>query len=417
MAGKLNPHKRTRRAYRRVLPLPEAVTGGKSWKILPPQDGETPHVVLGAREMVVPLDGGPMDAAVRLHEMAHARWTPVNAGKLGHDAGLEHATVNACEDARIHRKLADAGLAADSVLPDEQLARYVRAFEAGRVPPLEAARLFMASIGTADEPPFHRLLDDNGLEAVRRVTARVWRSAFGARRPAFKRTLEAATELESWFPPDADPDQVRALSDPLAQADEDADEDHDDGSREGSRAVVWGVMKMEEPPRVKPLPAKLRRHKRRALQEGSTPRHWHRLPMDGAVFGRKVRKPAGAAVLIDQSGSMRFSPDDVLEILEAAPAAIVAAYAGDDGSSGVLRILAKDGKRVADEDAYIAAGGNTVDGPALVWLAAQPGPRYWISDGHATSPSGDAIAEAARLALRGKILRVPTLDDLLGRAT
>ena len=152
------------------------------------------------------------------------------------------------------------------------------------------------------------------------------------------------------------------------------------------------------------------------MTEGAIPRHWNRLPMDGAVFGRKVRRPAGAAVLIDQSGSMQFSAADVLAILEAAPAAIVAAYAGDDASSGVLRILAKDGKRVSDADAYIRAGGNTVDGPALAWLAAQEGPRYWVSDGMATSPQGDAIAEAARLAIRGRITRVDTLDDLLGRA-
>lgn len=365
--------------------------------------------------MVVPSGQHSTEAAVRLHEMAHARWTPANGAKLGRDAGLEHGTVNACEDARIHRKLADVGLARRSVLTDPVLAFYAQMFESGKVTPLEASRLLIASIGTEDEAPFSRLMDENGLRAVANVTRRIWRDAFGSRRPAFKRTLQAGQAIEDLFrDPELDPDAIESLSGPLSLADRDG---YDDGGRDGSRQCVWGVMRFEEPPRSLPLPAKLRRHKRRAVTEGATPRHWHRLPMDGAVFGRKVRRPAGAAVLIDQSGSMSMAPDDVLAILEAAPAAIVAAYAGDDSSSGVLRILAKNGKRVSNEDAYLPMAGNTVDGPALAWLAEQSGPRFWVSDGMATSPQGDAIEAAAIIAMRGKITRVPTLDDLLGRAT
>jgi len=389
------------------------VTGGKTWTVKPPRGDETPHVTLQTRTMVVPIGQASEDAAIRLHEMAHARWTPANGAKLGADAGLEHPTVNACEDARIHRKLADAGLARDSVLDDRTLASIVGAFEHGRVSPLDAARLLIASIGTADEAPISRLLDANGFAVVGRVTRRIHSDCFGARRPAFRKTLDAAAELEAFFrDPELDPEMIESLDWPG-----DDDDGYDDGGRDGSRAIEWGACRFEEPPRPLKLPAKLRRHKRRAMTEGHLPRNWHRLASDGAVFGRKVRRPAGAAVLIDQSGSMAFSPADVLEILEAAPAAIVAAYAGDDSASGVLRILAKDGRRVADADAYLPMGGNTVDGPALVWLAAQEGPRYWVSDGMATSPAGDAIAAAAELAIRGKITRVETLDDLLGRAT
>jgi hypothetical protein len=63
---------------------------------------------------------------------------------------------------------------------------------------------------------------------------------------------------------------------------------------------------------------------------------------------------------------------------------MIAAYGGGH-DSGVLRVLARDGRRVDDAGlASIGGGRNVVDGPALEWLARQPAPRFWVSDGQVT---------------------------------
>lgn len=401
--------KAARKRAVRVYPLPEVVTGGKQWTIRE-SGGRVPYADVVHRDMGVPTGTSPIDAAIRLHEMAHARWTPTNAAKLGQDAGVLHPTLNACEDARIQRRLVEAGFPLRSVLEDQHVAQHARRYEDGQVSALEAASLLMASIGTGDEPVFTRLMREAGMQVIEQVTRRVYRSHFGGRRPAVQRSIDAALELESWFRDDPDPEILDSLEMP-----EDLPEDYDEGE---DIAVGWGRMKITEPKRPLRLPPRIRAPKRRASPEGSFPRNWHRLPVDGAVFARRHKRPAGGSVLIDQSGSMSFTPDDVLAILEAAPAAIVATYCGTD-YSGELRIIARDGRRVEDADIWIEGGNNTVDGPALEWLAHQDGPRFWVSDGEATAPTGGhgrAVIEAARLALVGRIRRVGTVEDLLTEA-
>jgi hypothetical protein len=61
--------------------------------------------------------------------------------------------------------------------------------------------------------------------------------------------------------------------------------------------------------------------------------------------------------------------------------------------------------------------GNVIDGPALRWLASQPGPRIWISDGRVTGvrdrSSLDLVVEAMGICRRNQITRVDKADSLL----
>jgi hypothetical protein len=66
--------------------------------------------------------------------------------------------------------------------------------------------------------------------------------------------------------------------------------------------------------------------------------------------------------------------------------------------------------------------GNVVDGPALRWLARQPEPRIWISDGHVTGiadqPSSDLAVDAIHICRKARITRAEKTDivtDLLCR--
>ena len=86
-------------------------------------------------------------------------------------------------------------------------------------------------------------------------------------------------------------------------------------------------------------------------------------------------------------------------------------YCGSS-TTGQLTLVAKNG-RVVDSNALLKArvgNGNIVDGPALQWLAKQPEPRLWISDGYVTgkhdTTSVDLGAEAQVICNRANIRRI-----------
>ena len=130
-------------------------------------------------------------------------------------------------------------------------------------------------------------------------------------------------------------------------------------------------------------------------------------------------------MLIDVSGSMRLSLKDLKRIIDIAPATTIAVYSGR-GKKGTLTIIGEKGRLVDDRGLAEAcqSNGNIIDGPALRWLALESGPRIWVSDGLVTgqhdNPSIDLGAEAQRICLHGKILRVEKADavvDLLKAVT
>ena len=108
------------------------------------------------------------------------------------------------------------------------------------------------------------------------------------------------------------------------------------GIEKGSQSVPWGRLEVETPPLVSCLPGRIGR-RWRAAQEGTRILAPHRMLTDDRVFGRKCRAQGGT-VLIDASGSMCLSVEDLWSIVENAPGATVAVYAGD-GPRGSLRIL------------------------------------------------------------------------------
>ena len=150
----------------------------------------------------------------------------------------------------------------------------------------------------------------------------------------------------------------------------------------------------------------------RPSDTGAIPRYMHRLMIDGMVFGHK-RRMTGASVLIDCSGSMGVTQQQVLAIAKHFPAGIVAGYSG-----AALRILAEKGRVVAQAPPHWQ-GSNECDGPALEWLLRQSAPRFWISDGGVTLRGDTASSKASNHceALRrwGQITRIGSMTDALKR--
>lgn len=116
----------------------------------------------------------------------------------------------------------------------------------------------------------------------------------------------------------------------------------------------------------------------KAYDEGLVPKNMHRLATDQKVFERKRGKRRGS-ILVDCSGSMRLSKEQIESILEDAPAAIVAGYSGNhNGDSGEIKILAANGFRT--DNLRVGRGENEIDGPAVEWLARQKPPRIYVTD-------------------------------------
>lgn len=398
-------------------PLPSALDGryyaiqdsggptGKAWV--------ERAAVTGRGRMRVPLDPSAASRRVRLHEMAHVKWTPVNPSLPDECSML---SVQAIEDRRIHKRLHEIGEGAVLTAPAarlwdpdgpewQALANKLNAPEGhpSRMSDLDIGRMLCASDLTAESSHLRCLVNDSGRRWVAAVTDLVTsRNGLDKRRPAFKRTLEAAADLD------------RMLSEPP--------EGLDEGMRgslpeyeAGDGTAQWGTMTVREMPLTDRLPRSMRGRQRRATDTGAVPRAMHRLTVDGRVFGRKLPRPGGGTVLIDQSGSMNLNPAEVLALMERFPGAQVATYAGS-GSRGELRIIAKNGRRASEKDCFHPWGNNVVDGPALEWLAGQPGPRMWVSDGYVTgcsaSPTAGLLLDAGRIMAAGNIRRVERLGEL-----
>ena len=147
--------------------------------------------------------------------------------------------------------------------------------------------------------------------------------------------------------------------------------------------------------------------------------------VDKKVFQQKQRV-YGGTILIDASGSMSFSGDDILEIMQMLPAVKIAMYNStyeDDkgtrmyGQTGSLRIIGDNGKRVTTEylDRY-SGGGNLVDGPALKWLSQQKPKRIWVSDmyvfGKDNTSTGNLLQECHQIMKQSGIARLADIDEV-----
>lgn len=180
-----------------------------------------------------------------------------------------------------------------------------------------------------------------------------------------------------------------------------------------SDPMIWGKMEMRTAPLLRHFKATTKRDGS-AAPDGSVPKHWARWYSDKSVWERKGLR-RGGTVLIDISGSMSWAHDITAELIEAMPAMTIAAYSGQ-ADYGMLTIIAKQGRIVAagDEWRHGHGGGNTVDGPALEWLARQPRPRVWFSDGevHGIGEGRDFYRDAARICRLGNIHRALKIADV-----
>lgn len=178
----------------------------------------------------------------------------------------------------------------------------------------------------------------------------------------------------------------------------------------------WGTMIMRDVTLSMPVKGGLRTKKWRLTDAGAYIRRPERQLTDGRLFGQTRRGKAPGSVLIDTSGSMHLTLEEIEEIMDLAPGVLIATYSGDD-DIGYLTVVSKKGRRAKREDLHCGLYGNVIDGPALRWLAKQHAPRVWVSDGGVFG-AGDAWSpkfkeECEAICSHYHITRMDSMQDLI----
>lgn len=138
--------------------------------------------------------------------------------------------------------------------------------------------------------------------------------------------------------------------------------------------------------------------KRIATNTGKNPNRIHNYAGDPArrIFTRKTRG-TNALVIVDASGSMSLTSDELTQIMNASAGATVIAYSADDRSTPNTHLLAHKGRRVREIPRF--AGNNGNDAPAADYAVKNyrktGAPVLWITDGRATG-NGHDTAEPLR---------------------
>lgn len=177
---------------------------------------------------------------------------------------------------------------------------------------------------------------------------------------------------------------------------------------------LWGELRVSKPMLDKSVMGAIGR-KKIASQTGKNPRRISRLLSDPErrIFDRTV-KGAGGVVLIDTSGSMSLSADQVKEMVSNAPSALVAMYSGGVRQPKPnLWLIANKGRMCSKMPT--PNGGNEIDGEALRWAIKQRqrtnSPIIWVSDGCVTGKhdrtNDDLVMDCIKLCKQYGIYVVP----------
>lgn len=441
-----------------AAPLPEALDG-EVWKL---SNGLEARMSFNPRHMVTPQTDSPRDRFLRLHEMGHAKWTPrtTDPKKETAKVGVPWEYIQAAEDLRINHRLSVNAKFMDlsGTMTKEEAELFVsRCLE--QPDPLTPITLQLAATqNTKDFTLLQDALDAQVVTAnnaareagagrdvaasgkaaerfrvathVSKQSKRIVMSAhylLVAENPSnvdFKRTRLVARYLYDLIGSTDKRPKKPASSPGLATESktEAAPDPSDDPEMQKLREVLekthrgsankWGTCEVRKLPLTVTNKVAVTGRRIRATDHGAVPRYMHRLLTDQRVFGYKMRGKGGTLV-IDVSGSMHLPPEAIDKVLETAPCATVAIYSGM-GNGGYLSIVAKNGHRASQETIRRAiteqGDGNIVDGPALMWLKKQEGPRIWVCDGQVTG-CGDGLcpvltAEALHLVKVGGIKRI-----------
>ena len=376
----------------------------------------TQRTDLAGRILVVPDGDSVIERNTRIKELASARWTPsTSLGKVAQKEGVDPNCLRCAEDfrltfnvqraaAHLFREQFSKGIA-DPELIDQLVAQ----LEPDLPQTVSVIPLVMATLGKT-EGAARFILGLKAKEYPAGLTGDIKRSALkelialGLRIEILGQTIMSKHLRKSFagFPKAIQYAKELMRAQEAAQGVSQACRDEVRNARGNNSKSIdinelktqkhkihdldivteFGEMTIKIPPLVMPVKAKNKIARHRVTEEGVLPFQLWRLPIDGKVF-LDPRKQKGGSVLVDISGSMGLTPDQVYEFVLRCPGATIGQYSGVY-QKGVLLVVAHKGKIAPRHLIGKTLQGNVIDGPALEWLSRMPKPRVWVSDTQVT---------------------------------
>lgn len=350
---------------------------------------------LVTHRMRVPLGADETSRCIRAHELMHAKVSPVEVVVPESYSYIDRDTVVVAEEFRVNMLTGAAGFPVMTHLADGSERRtgerMAESFDWNGL-----VHMVGATSGTKS---FNDLLA--GVRKVRPEWVRPMRKLHLAIKRHWRGATDNDTNLdfvasttmvdgvpEGWhFTLEVARILHRALR---STAELDENDVPDLSSLEDPATLVesrWGRLIELPLDRTRRVDGRIGRRKRASIT-GRNPRHLDRLltDPDRRIFERRDRGNGGV-VLVDQSGSMRLTDDDLWKIIEAAPGCVIIGYSHAPGTDDEpnIWVIAERG-HVAER---VPAGnlGNGVDGPALRFALKRRRsgePLVWVCDGAVT---------------------------------
>lgn len=424
----------------RVVAIPDALpqrtdTSSERWRVIdaPPIRGAC-FTDIPNRVMHVPDEMGYTAAAVRAHEMTHAAFSPVHgAGYLAPCFDVTAEALAAAEEWRVNALAQFAGVSMDHLTDETEksTARVIALRKNWR----GAILLTVQTWGTGAQsvvgrtlnkyaPPewkqrltqFRREMKNRGhnLYNLRRMDAHevthpdgttftiprgFWSSVRLAQyidqqtsetwNPTLTREQrEKAEQGEARYQRAA---QRESAEDKAARKFRRLPQYSQKGSRYEDVRLMTGDLDERQTGKIAT--------KRTAANVGRKPRRLSRALTDPQrrVFDKRTRA-AGGVVVVDMSGSMSLSTNDVDAILAAAGGATVVGYSNIGNHKANVWVIAHNGQRATVYPSY--GSNNDVDAPALRYAASlrrdKREPFIWVSDGRAYHDGGAFSLAAAK---------------------
>ena len=393
-----------------------------------------PATSITGRQMRVPTQDTEQARAIRAHEMMHAKVSPAGDWEQWQKRGIASIqSLMVAEELRVNYLCKKAGFDVDKHLSDD-----------GEVADGErlactndwagAVRMAIATAGTASSKKFltgirrHNRLWGQALLDISKRAIKEMDKAHSTGRLAStevhkqtglapfgfsfsEKIAEWADRLAGMEPPKEDEEESETTDESSMSTEGDTKEGKREHSNKGTKSAEQAMEKLKSvtPDRMRgeipywgelvieklPMPIQTKGNLgkvKRASNVGKSPRRIHRYMTDPErrIFDNKKRG-MGGVVVIDCSGSMSLSHEEVRKMVEASPGATVIAYSDMDNCKGAPNtwILADKGRMV--EQLPEMGQGNGVDFPAIEWAVKHrqhsTAPVVWVTDGGVCGPN------------------------------
>ena len=402
-----------------------------------PVRGEA-YTNLTDRVMRVPFGNSPAARVIRAHEMIHAKVSPLTVpGSIvvqGVVVGGE--AIRAAEEVRVNGLVKAAGFDIDLLTDGSERSTGKRMAEMGLTNGWNHAVTYgSALIGTKALTAFLGGVTASNKEMgqLLKMTMKEIKKTHTWLGKRYSRKSMASTEIARYPDGMELPQGFHNVALPLARAIQRAmvssSEDSLPGDiesdirrqAESAGRESWALpMIRKDLPLTQHVNGRIGR-KRIASQTGTNPRRLDRMLTDPErrVFDRRSRGKGGI-VLIDQSGSMHLSNEEINAMVAQAPGCVIIGYSHRPNSTETpnIWVLANRGK--VCQDLPSGNGGNGVDGPAIRFALTHRRtgePFVWVCDGFVTD-SSDSCAhhltdECAELVMKHRIHMVADADEAI----